>query len=420
MSLSFFPSFLRSTPAGATAALAASCACLMVVSATVSATPAWAQEEDPWLSEITQQLDEVNRQLEEGDQPSSSESAVPAAPSSQVSEPSAAPSTSASTAPATPAEPPAPAAPLNTERLGALLGQMSGVAHEVAAKNEEVKELEDELEQAEEALARAQRQAQRAGDKADRAQQQQLSQQETVNAVALARYRGQSRGAVRGALGATDPAAAVDRLGYLGALNQRAQRAIEDMATTATEAAISRQRARETVAEVTLSRDELARRRDELSVQRAELEAQQRSIEAQVNALDGTQRAAWAAQWGTVDGSQIPTDTTGVVAAALSRQGSPYGWGHTGPASFDCSGLMVWAYQQVGKTIPRTSQAQLALGTPVPLDRLQPGDLIGYFPGVTHVGMYIGNGQVVHAATYGVPVQVVRIDSMPIQGAVRF
>ena len=81
---------------------------------------------------------------------------------------------------------------------------------------------------------------------------------------------------------------------------------------------------------------------------------------------------------------------------------------------------MVWAYAQEGKSIPRTSQAQLSGGTPVPMDQLEPGDVIGYYPGVTHVGMYIGDGQVVHASTYGVPVQVVPVDSMPVQGAVRF
>ncbi|MDU6418411.1 MAG: NlpC/P60 family protein, partial [Corynebacterium sp.] len=50
----------------------------------------------------------------------------------------------------------------------------------------------------------------------------------------------------------------------------------------------------------------------------------------------------------------------------------------------------------------------------------QPGDIVGYYPGVTHVGMYIGNGQVVHASTYGVPVQVVPLKSMPITGTARY
>ena len=81
---------------------------------------------------------------------------------------------------------------------------------------------------------------------------------------------------------------------------------------------------------------------------------------------------------------------------------------------------MYWSYAQNGKTIPRTSQAQLAGGTPVSLSELRPGDIIGYYPGITHVGMYIGDGQVVHASDYGIPVQVVPLNSMPVQGAVRY
>ncbi|MPV51696.1 hypothetical protein GCO27_01160 [Corynebacterium sp. zg331] len=110
----------------------------------------------------------------------------------------------------------------------------------------------------------------------------------------------------------------------------------------------------------------------------------------------------------------------GAVQAALSKIGAPYSWGATGPDAFDCSGLIYWAYQQQGMTIPRTSQSQLAGGTPVSRDQLQPGDVVGYYPGVTHVGLYIGDGKLVHASDYGIPVQVVDVDSMPWAGAVRF
>ena len=56
----------------------------------------------------------------------------------------------------------------------------------------------------------------------------------------------------------------------------------------------------------------------------------------------------------------------------------------------------------------------------MPIDKLEPGDIVGYYPGVTHVGMYIGNGQVVHASDYGIPVQVVPLNSMPITGTARY
>src|SRR5699024_2357294 len=119
-------------------------------------------------------------------------------------------------------------------------------------------------------------------------------------------------------------------------------------------------------------------------------------------------------------GSAAKGNYAGAVAAAMSKLGSPYSWGAAGPDAFDCSGLMVWAYQQIGKSIPRTSQAQLSGGQSVSTSDLQPGDIVAYYPGATHVGMYIGDGQLVHASDYGIPVPVVPVDSMPIVGAVRY
>ena len=94
-----------------------------------------------------------------------------------------------------------------------------------------------------------------------------------------------------------------------------------------------------------------------------ELEKQKKDIEAQVDSLNEEQRAAFVGRFGAqnVDLAAL-ADGSGseAVAAALTRIGAPYGWGATGPDTFDCSGLMVWSYQQMGKSIPRTSQAQLA------------------------------------------------------------
>ncbi|WP_280239564.1 C40 family peptidase [Nocardia abscessus] len=113
--------------------------------------------------------------------------------------------------------------------------------------------------------------------------------------------------------------------------------------------------------------------------------------------------------------------SSGEVAldAALSKVGSPYVYGAAGPNAFDCSGLVQWSYRQAGLELPRTSGAQLAAGSPVSLDNLQPGDLVSFYGG-GHSGLYAGDGNVVHAATSGTPVQVAPISSMPIAGARRF
>lgn len=109
-----------------------------------------------------------------------------------------------------------------------------------------------------------------------------------------------------------------------------------------------------------------------------------------------------------------------IVDAARSKTGAPYAWGGSGPNSFDCSGLTSWAYAQVGKEIPRTSGAQAAQGQNVPLDQLQPGDIVAYYGGASHVGIYTGNGTIIDALNSSSPVQERSLHYMPIHSAVRF
>ena len=107
-------------------------------------------------------------------------------------------------------------------------------------------------------------------------------------------------------------------------------------------------------------------------------------------------------------------------AAAASKIGSPYVWGATGPNSFDCSGLTSWAYKQVGKDIPRTSQAQAASGTKISRNDLQAGDIVAFYSGASHVGIYTGHGTVIHATTEGKPLAETSMDYMPFHSAVRY
>lgn len=109
-----------------------------------------------------------------------------------------------------------------------------------------------------------------------------------------------------------------------------------------------------------------------------------------------------------------------VLEAARSAVGSPYVYGANGPSAFDCSGLTSWAYRQAGVNIPRTSQAQASAGTPVSLDALQPGDIIVYYSGASHVGIYTGHGTIIDALNTGTPVGERSLNYMPIHSAVRF
>ncbi|MBB6421298.1 C40 family peptidase [Streptomyces sp. AK010] len=107
------------------------------------------------------------------------------------------------------------------------------------------------------------------------------------------------------------------------------------------------------------------------------------------------------------------------VSYAYQKLGSPYVWGATGPNAFDCSGLAQAAYRAVGVSLPRTTYSQIAAGRRVSRSELLPGDLVFFYAGISHVGIYVGNGRMIHAPNPSAPVRVAPLDEMPFAGAVR-
>ena len=108
------------------------------------------------------------------------------------------------------------------------------------------------------------------------------------------------------------------------------------------------------------------------------------------------------------------------VQAALTRIGDPYVWGGGGPNQFDCSGLVMWSFQQAGIFLPHSSQALPAGGQPVSMSDIQPGDVINYYSDASHSAIYIGDGMMVHASTFGVPVRVAPMNNAPIYNIRRY
>ncbi|MEU1084228.1 NlpC/P60 family protein [Streptomyces sp. NPDC005908] len=107
------------------------------------------------------------------------------------------------------------------------------------------------------------------------------------------------------------------------------------------------------------------------------------------------------------------------VAYATAQIGKPYQWGAEGPNTFDCSGLTSQAWLSAGRAIPRTSQQQWQQLTRVDIKDMRPGDLIIYWDDASHVGMYVGDGTMVHAPRPGRTVTLAGAGSMPILGVVR-
>jgi cell wall-associated NlpC family hydrolase len=156
---------------------------------------------------------------------------------------------------------------------------------------------------------------------------------------------------------------------------------------------------------------------DDIAAQQKDLQAKIADYQRQYSALTAPQQQQVAAAHG--DTQAVPSGVVAPSAAAqkavdtaLAQVGDPYVWGAGGPDAFDCSGLTQYAYSAAGISLPHSSSSQSQMGTPVSRDQLQPGDLVFFYSPVSHVGMYIGNGQMVHASTSGQPVKVASLDSM--------
>ncbi|MGI5457202.1 NlpC/P60 family protein [Streptomyces sp. CA-249302] len=142
----------------------------------------------------------------------------------------------------------------------------------------------------------------------------------------------------------------------------------------------------------------------------------------------GAGRASRSSGSGSRVGLEAPSGTTAkapnsraaaAVSYAYSKLGSPYVWGATGPDAFDCSGLVQAAYRSAGVSLPRTTYAQIDAGHRVSRSELAPGDLVFFYSGISHVGIYIGNGRMIHAPNPSAPVRIAPIDEMPFAGATR-
>ncbi|WBB63653.1 NlpC/P60 family protein [Streptomyces sp. WMMC500] len=175
------------------------------------------------------------------------------------------------------------------------------------------------------------------------------------------------------------------------------------------------------LAELERKREEEARRKAEEAARQAELERQR---QAEQERREQQQREQEQQEEEEQEEEEPPPDTGAtkadtVLAFAEAQLGKPYVWGATGPDSFDCSGLTQAAWREAGISLPRTTYDQVNAGTQVAKADLQPGDLVFFYDDVSHVGIYVGNGQMIHASKPGDDVKYESIDYMPFHSGVR-
>ncbi|MGH3390119.1 MAG: NlpC/P60 family protein [Actinomadura sp.] len=157
--------------------------------------------------------------------------------------------------------------------------------------------------------------------------------------------------------------------------------------------------------------DQVAKKAKELSDQKQTVE---RAVAKQRQVVNRLGVAASEPSSGASGGGTYTGAATGSARQALdyayAQLGKPYGWGAEGPNSFDCSGLTMKAWQAGGVSLPRTTYSQYSATRRVSYPDLQPGDLV-FFSGNSHMGMYVGDGKMIHAPRTGSTVQVVSIRS---------
>jgi cell wall-associated NlpC family hydrolase len=164
---------------------------------------------------------------------------------------------------------------------------------------------------------------------------------------------------------------------------------------------------------------------DQLAAQKAEVAKQAAQYQADFDRLTAAERATVTA---AVAGPALqaprnlpmpPGAAGAAIETALAQVGDRYNHGGSGPDVFDCSGLTSYAYAAAGIVLPHSSRAQSQLGTQVSRSELQAGDLVFFYSPISHVGLYIGNGMMVHARTYGSPVAVTSVDQRGFRFGVR-
>ncbi|MBT2440474.1 C40 family peptidase [Streptomyces sp. ISL-36] len=231
-----------------------------------------------------------------------------------------------------------------------------------------------------------------------------------LGSVAGAQYRSGGIDPALALLLSSDPDSYLDRASVLDRVATRQGVELSRLRQEQRRLSQERSEAGELLAELERSRTQVARHKRTVERKLAEARRLLQSLTEEERA--GFDRDARASRSGRdealpplADLGPASSRAAAAVIAARSAVGRPYVWGATGPSAFDCSGLMVWSYRQAGVSLPRTSSAQRYAGRRVPLSQAQPGDLVTYRSDASHVGIYAGNGQVIHAPYPGARVR---------------
>src|SRR3954468_12133646 len=307
-------------------------------------------------------------------------------------------------------------------------GTSAEAAQLVAARGHDLEVVTEKFNEARETLAAKQAAAQTAAAQVEQATAALAAAKQQVRGIARTAYTGDGLGSFKALMTSDSADDFVDRIDTLQSIAGHQNGILEQAATANVAAAQAQAEAKKSAAEAQAQYDAVAKQQADLQAQVAEykaafdrLSAQEKQAALAAHAEDQVSRAdrqpAGSGPAGSAQAAATPIAAGSqaaqvAVSTAMAQRGKPYVWAAGGPGSFDCSGLTRYAYAAAGVSLPHSSRMQSQTGRSVSRDQLQPGDLVFFYSPVSHVGIYIGNGQMVHAPTSGDVVKVASVDSM--------
>jgi cell wall-associated NlpC family hydrolase len=300
---------------------------------------------------------------------------------------------------------PAQAAPTTSGEAAAL----------VAARGHELEVVTEQFNEARVALTAQQEATKAAIATMEQATAELAAAQQHVRGLARTAYTGEGLGSFQALLTSDSADAFVDRVATLQLVAGHQSGILERAASANVAAAQAQATAQQAAADAQAQYDAVAAQQaalqaevDEYRAAFQQLSAQER--QAAITDHEGQDRASRSQERAAVPAAGPVVADSGAaqtaIDAAMAQRGKPYVWAAGGPNSFDCSGLTAYAFRAAGISLPHSSRMQSQMGQPVSRDQLQPGDLVFFYSPVSHVGIYIGNGQMVHAPTSGDVVKV--------------
>ncbi|CAN5365655.1 NlpC/P60 family protein [soil metagenome] len=239
-----------------------------------------------------------------------------------------------------------------------------------------------------------------------------------LRGVARSAFAGNQLGSLSALLTSGSPQEVIDRINTLEFMSGQDGALLAEATRTRNEARSLNDEADAAVASSQAAVADIAARRAELESQIATYQDLYTQLSAEEREIIGGGSGAGGGGSGAGGGGQAPpgeilapTEAARIaVETAYAQLGDTYVWGGDGPDEFDCSGLTMYSYAAAGVSLPHSSRSQSTMGIPVSRDELQPGDLVFYYNPISHVAIYVGDGQIIHASTFGVPVSLDPVD----------